>query len=172
VDRNLKPVYEKPSKFVTLLREQRGLELDHVKTLNNTRRGVTDRLASALLESITHDSRKHAVLCKALIDIEIGAVLPEMDVGDIIDVYQALEEYIKTEEEMIKRLESMLTKTLDGRTNAILRYLLADERRHHNTLKRMADLFSQSKIRFEEYLDLVEKYTHPVNKNMKNTQKS
>ena len=84
-----------------------------------------------------------------------------MYVGDVIDMSQALEEHVKVEVKMIKRLESMMEQTLDDRTHAILLYMLSDERRHHNTLITMLDLFRQSEIRIEEYLDLVEKYTYP-----------
>ena len=70
-----------------------------------------------------------------------------MYVGDVIDMSQALEEHVKVEVKMIKRLESMKEKTLDDRISAILCYMLSEERRHHNTLKRMVDLISQSEIK-------------------------
>ncbi len=95
VEKILKPVWEEPSEILESLRKQRSIELDHVKALKPTIKAVSDRLASALLESIIHDSKKHAVLCKALIDIETGAVMPEMDVGDVIDISQAIEEHIE-----------------------------------------------------------------------------
>ena len=142
VEKILKPVWEKPSAILDSLRAQRSIELDHVKALKPTIKGVSDRLASALLESIIHDSKKHAVFCKALIDVETGAVLPEMDVGDVIEVSQAIEEHIKVEAEMIKSLESMMEKSLDDRTRIILRYMLSDERRHHSILKRIVNLFT------------------------------
>ena len=137
----MKTVWEKSSEILEILREQRSIEFDHVKALKPTIKAVSDRLASALLESIIHDSKKHAVLCKALIDIETGAVMPEMDVGDVIDISQAIEEHIEVEVEMIKRLESMLKKSSDDRISVILGYMLSDERRHHSILKRIVDQF-------------------------------
>jgi len=124
-------------------------------------KAISDQLVSSLLESIVHDSLKHAAFCKVLIDIETGVIPPEIDVGDAIDMAQAIEEHVEVEAEMIKRLESMLTKTEDERTKGILNHMLSDERRHHNVLKRMANLFSQSETRFVEYLDLFEKYMYP-----------
>jgi rubrerythrin len=137
----LKPVWEKPSDILDSLREQRRIELDHIKALNPTINAVSDRLAIALLESIIHDSKKHAALCKALIDIERGAVRREMDVGDVIDLSHVLEEHIEVEVKMIKYLESIMNTSQDDRTRVILGYMLSDERRHHSILKRILEQF-------------------------------
>ena len=67
--------------------------------------------------------------------------MPEMDVGDVIDISQEIEKHIEVEAEMIKRLESMLKKSSDDRISVILGYMLSDERRHHSILKRIFDQF-------------------------------
>lgn len=154
-----KLVWEKPSEFIRLLRDQRKLELSHAEALRPTMEAASNEIASTLLESLIHDSLKHASLCKVLIDAETGVIPTEMDVGEAVDMSQAIEEHMKSEEEMIKRLESMLGKTEDEKTRAVLGYMLSDERLHHNTLKRMARLFTQSETRSEEYFDLFERYT-------------
>ncbi|MCW4038474.1 MAG: hypothetical protein NWF13_07040 [Candidatus Bathyarchaeota archaeon] len=156
-----KLVWEKPSEFVRLLRAQRDLEEGHVAALRPTMKAISDQLVFTLLESIVHESLKHAAFCKALIDLETGVIPPKLDVGDAIDMAQAIEEHVEVEAAMIKRLEYMLTKTEDEKTKGILNYMLSDERRHHNTLTRMANLFSQHETRFGEYLDLFERYLYP-----------
>lgn len=86
------------------------------------------------------DSVSHARLCQLLIDLAVGGAPPEMEVGGIIDMSQAIEEHIQVEEQMIKRLELMLAKQLDDKSHLLLSYMLADERRHHNLLKKIMDL--------------------------------
>ncbi|UCH02733.1 MAG: hypothetical protein JSV20_02810 [Candidatus Bathyarchaeota archaeon] len=154
-------VWEEPSDLIKLLRKQRDMEMSHVAALKPTMEAIADKLVSTLLESIIYDSRKHAAFCKILIDLETGVMIPEMDVGDAIDMAQAIEEHIEAEAEMIKRLEAMLLKTEDDRSKGILNYMLTDERRHHNALKKMAVLFSQSETPFEDYLNVFEKYMYP-----------
>ena len=149
------------SSLVALFKVQRRLELNHVKTLKPTLKIVSDQLASALLEAIIHDSRKHAAFCKLLIDIESGKGSSELDVENAIEVYQAIEEHLEVEAEMLNHLKSLLGKADDSRSKAIINYMLSDERRHHNTLKRMADLFNQIEREYDEYLNLVERYLYP-----------
>lgn len=57
------------SKLIEMLEEQRDLELEHVKRLQPSVEKASHRLVSALLETILHDSMKHAALCQALIDV-------------------------------------------------------------------------------------------------------
>jgi hypothetical protein len=61
------------SKLIDLLEKQRDMELEHVERLQPSVEKAGHRLVSALLETILHDSRKHAALCQALIDLEAGA---------------------------------------------------------------------------------------------------
>lgn len=129
------------AKLTAFLREQRDLELGHVKALEPTMRTVTDKVVYALLESIVHDSLKHSAFCDALLERETGVAL---GVDDVLDLTNAIEEHVKAEETMIKRLESKIGHVAEGRTRGILKHMLADERRHHAILKRLANLLSKS----------------------------
>ncbi len=77
------------TKLIELLKEQRDLELEHVKRLQPSVEKAGHRLVSALLETILHDSRKHAALCQALIDLEVGAapVTLDMDMGTAVRLH-------------------------------------------------------------------------------------
>lgn len=149
------------SDLIGLVREQKKIELGHVRALRPTMKSVSNRLASALLESIVHDSRKHAGFLSALIDIKTSQdSSAELDVGESVNMLQAVEEHIKVEEEMINRLEAMLKQPLDGWTRAILTNMLSDERRHHSILQGMSDLFSRGEPQYEDYFGLAEKYMY------------
>ncbi len=66
--------------LIELLEKQRDLELEHVERLEPSIEKAGHRLVSALLETIIHDSRKHAALCQALIDVQAGAAPVTLDV--------------------------------------------------------------------------------------------
>lgn len=146
--------------FVKLLNKNRDLELDQVKAVEPTRKGMKNVLAATLLECIIHDSRKHAALFKAMTDVESGTVPREMDVGEGIDMTEAIDEHIEVESEMIKQIESMLENVEDDKVRVVLQYILEEEHRHHSTLQRMADLFGRGEEGYEEYYDLFEKFTY------------
>jgi hypothetical protein len=97
------------SKLVELLEKQRDMELEHVKRLQPSVEKTGHRLASALLETILHDSMKHAALCQALLDLEAGAAPAtlDMDMGTAVGLHQDIRAHVKVEERMITRLESI-----------------------------------------------------------------
>lgn len=108
------------------MKEQKELELSYVAKLQPTMEAVHHRLVSALLETIIHDSRKHAALCQALIDVEAGAapVTLDADMATAIDLHQAIKQHTRVEEAMIKRIENILGKVQDERVKDILSYIL------------------------------------------------
>jgi hypothetical protein len=136
----LKPVWEKKSEYVQFLRQQKQLELDHAKALTPTIQAISDPLASCLLKIVIQDSATHASLCDVLVNMKVGAVPPKMDIGDIVEMSHAIKEHIQVEENMIKRLESASRYQLDDRSQILFQYMLADERRHHNLLKKIMEL--------------------------------
>ena len=97
-------------------------------------------MSSTLFQLIVQDSVTHSRICKILIDMKIGDVPSEMEGGDVLDASKAIEEHIQVEEQMIKRLESMLTQQIDVQSRELLNYLVADERRDHNLLKKIMEI--------------------------------
>ncbi|UCD46010.1 MAG: ferritin-like domain-containing protein [Candidatus Bathyarchaeota archaeon] len=148
------------SKIVDLLKEQKALELGHVERLQPTIDGVGHRLIAALLETVVHDSRKHAALCQALIDVEAG-VAPatlDTDMATAVDLHQRIKQHTRVEEEMIGRIGAIVAEVEDDRVKEILGYILSDERRHHDALRQLSNLLDRDTAAFDEYLDLFQKY--------------
>lgn len=148
------------SSLVELLKKQRELELGHVERLKPMLKVVGHRLVSALLETIVHDSRKHAALCQALIDVEAGAapVTLDTDMATAVELHQQIKQHIRVEEDMIERVRQILERVDDDRVREILRYILRDEERHHSTLQRLSNLVDRDVAAYDEYLDLFQKY--------------
>jgi rubrerythrin len=148
------------SKLVELLEKQRDLELEHVKRLQPSVDKAGHRLVSALLETILHDSRKHAALCQALIDLEAGAapVTLDVDMGAAVGLHQDIRQHVQVEERMIARLESIRDGVEEPRIREIVDHLLADERRHHSLLQRLSNIMDSDTAAYDEYLGLIQKY--------------
>lgn len=147
-------------KLIELLKKQRDLELEHVERLRPSIEKSGHRLVSALLETILHDSRKHAALCQALIDVEAGAapVTLDVDMGAAVGLHQNILQHLRVEESMIARLESMMEEVEEPRVREILDHLLADERRHHSLLQRLSNIIDSDTAAYDEYLGLIQKY--------------
>lgn len=147
-------------KLIELLEKQRDLELEHVERLRPSIEKAGHRLVSALLETILHDSRKHAALCQALIDVEAGAapVTLDVDMGAAVGLHQDILQHLRVEESMIARLESMREEVEEPRVREILDHLLADERRHHSLLQRLSNIIDSDTAAYDEYLGLIQKY--------------
>lgn len=147
-------------KLIELLKKQRDLELEHVERLRSSIEKSGHRLVSALLETILHDSRKHAALCQALIDVEAGAapVTLDVDMGAAVGLHQDILQHLRVEESMIARLESIREEVEEPRVREILDHLLADERRHHSLLQRLSNIIDSDTAAYDEYLGLIQKY--------------
>jgi rubrerythrin len=148
------------STVIDLLEKQRDLGLEHVKRLRPSVEKAGHRLVSALLETILHDSRKHAALCPALIDVEAGVapVTLDVDMGTAVGLHQDIFQHVRVEESMITRLESIREGVEEPRIREILDHLLADERRHHSLLQRLSNIIDSDTAAYDEYLGLIQKY--------------
>ncbi len=146
--------------FVELLRKQRDIELSHAERLAESMEQLEHPLIGALLEAILHDSRKHAAVCQALIDVDGGEVPLRLDVdmGPAVSLHQDIKQHVSVEAEMIERLEEMLGQARDDRVKAFLGYLLEEERRHHSMLSGISNLIDRDSVVIDEYLGLFEKY--------------
>jgi hypothetical protein len=147
-------------KLIEMLEEQRDLELEHVKRLQPSVEKASHRLVSALLETILHDSMKHAALCQALIDVEARAapVILDMDMGTAVGLHQDIRAHVQIEERMINRLESIREGVEEHRVREIVDHLLADERRHHSLLQRLSSIIDTDTAAYDEYLGLIQKF--------------
>jgi rubrerythrin len=146
--------------FVELLRKQRDIELSHAERLAESMEQLEHPLIGALLEAILHDSRKHAAVCQALIDVDGGEVPLRLDVdmGLAVSLHQDIKQHVAVKAEMIERLEEMLGQARDDRVKAFLGYLLEEERRHHSMLSGISNLIDRDSVAIDEYLGLFEKY--------------
>jgi rubrerythrin len=146
--------------LVEQLKEQKKLELNHIKELKPSVAKAQNKLVAALLESIVLDSQKHAAICQALIDVKGGEISASMDIdmGAAVGLHQDIKQHIRVEADMLTRVGVMAREAKDKRVKAMIQYILEDEKRHHSTLQALSNLIDQNSAAFEEYLELFQKY--------------
>ena len=146
--------------LVEQLKEQKKLELNHIKELKPSVAKAQNKLVAALLESIVLDSQKHAAICQALIDVKGGEISASMDIdmGAAVGLHQDIKQHIRVEADMLTRVGVMAREAKDKRVKAMIQYILEDEKRHHSTLQALSNLIDQNSAAFDEYLELFQKY--------------
>jgi rubrerythrin len=145
---------------IDLLKKQKKIELGHVAALTETMKDVENPMIKVVLESIVHDSRKHAAIAQALIDVEAGAVPHklDMDLGPATNFNQNIKQHVKAEMEMIEMLGKIGGLITDDRVQKFIDYLVEEEKRHHKLLKEFSLLLDRDTVAMDEYLELFQKY--------------
>jgi rubrerythrin len=148
------------SQIVKHLKEQKDLELSHIKTLTPLAERISHPLVRVVLQAIIQDSGKHASICQALIDVDAGEVPQrlDLDMARAIDLHQQIKQHIRVESKMITSLETMIKEVKDDRVAGLLNYMLEDERRHHGLLTGLSNLLDRDEAAFDEYMKLFQTF--------------
>ncbi len=143
---------------IDLLKKQKKIELGHVAALTETMKDVENPMIKVVLESIVHDSRKHAAIAQALIDVEAGAVPHklDMDLGPATNFNQNIKQHIRAEMEMIEMLEKIGGLITDDRVQKFIDYLVEEEKRHHKLLKEFSQPPDRDTAAMDDYLELLQ----------------
>lgn len=148
------------SDTVKKLQEQKALELSHIRSLTPVAEKAGHPLVKVILESVIHDSGKHASICQALIDVDAGEAPRrlDLDMAKAVELHQSVKQHIRVESEMIERLESMVEAAEDDRVVELLRFMLEDERRHHRLLTGLSNLLDRDEAALDEYMRLFQAF--------------
>jgi hypothetical protein len=148
------------SKIIKLLKKQKEIEISHAENLKKSLKGLKHPLVTVLIESIIHDSKKHADICQALINVDAGTIPFKLDVdmASAINLHQDIKKHIMIEKKMIQQLEEANKLIEDDRVAEFLKYLIEEEKRHHEVLQMMSNLIDRDTTTIDEYLGLFQKY--------------
>ena len=144
---------------VDLLKEQKKIELGHVTALTDTMKTVQNPMIKVLLDMIVFDSRKHAAIAQALIDVEAGSTPHrlDMDLGPATSFNQNIKQHVRVEQDMIEKLGEISKMVNDDRVKKFVDYWVDEERKHHTILKEFSLLLDRNSS-MDEYMDLFQKY--------------
>ena len=145
---------------IDLLKEQKRLELGHVEVLSKSIKDLKQPMARVIIEAIIHDSKKHAAIAQALIDVEAGMAPMKMDIdmGPAVNLHQNIKQHVRVEQDMIEMLGEIDAMVKDDRVKAFIAYLVEEEKRHHQLLKELSNLIDRDSVSLDEYVGLFEKY--------------
>jgi len=123
--------------------------------LENASLNVSNVMVKALMAGIAYDSRKHAYLFRALVEMLRGESKPltESEYGML---GKAITEHINVELKMMRDIEELMNVIGDERLKYVLKYILDDEKRHHALLLGLQEAVNRRELVTEfDWLNIV-----------------
>jgi len=135
-------------------KEQVGAELAIVRSVNKSLKGVKNVVVTSVLKGIALDSQKHAAFYRALIELETSH--PALSEDELNNLKRVVKKHVADEEKALAAFKSTMAKVKDEKAKLLLESILADERRHHLTLKKVLDTIVRGvTITDQEWWDLL-----------------
>ena len=127
---------QEKKKILEFLKEQIELEERIVKMAEKTVSKTENVLVRGMIRGIALDSKKHANLLNAMIGLLLSKT-PFLSVQERKDIGESIKEHIELEEKAIETYTEMLKEVANKPMRLLLKYLIADEQRHHELLTRI-----------------------------------
>ncbi len=140
---------EEKAAIEKLLDEGIKLEEHIVKRAENTVKDVKNQLIKELVLGISLDSKKHANMLQSLKDL-LESKTPFIDVEERDSLSKDINEHIKLESKAIEEYSKLLDRVDRREMKLILSYLIEDEKRHHQLLKRIEKWIIEAQTYTEE----------------------
>jgi rubrerythrin len=135
--------------FLNMLKKQKELEIKVANELNLTINKSSNEVVKLLLDVIRMDSLKHAHILQSLEDIIQGKIFSSVEKTE---VKKALDKHIIEEQEMLNKIEEILKKVEGEQVKLILEGIVAEEHRHHASLKQLYEFIEKIEGLTEEDL--------------------
>ena len=138
--------------LISMLREQQKLEQKTIDSLNPMVSETKNSVIRLFLNRLVLDSMKHVDILQAAIDLNMGAVVSEIDKRRM---RKGLIEHIENEKFMLKSIENLAAKVEEEKTKFLLQQIADDEKRHHQILKHLLSIVEEiENIRDEDWWSL------------------
>ena len=125
--------------LLEFMKRQIVIEKEIVESLNKGVVNIKNPPVKGVLKGISLDSVKHAELYAAAVSLltDVSQALKQEN----LDEQKALvEKHIKMEADLIKKLEKIMPSVENTKVRFLLESILADERRHHDLLKKVLEI--------------------------------
>ncbi len=127
-------------KIITLLEKQLELEKENVRVLRKEMKNIDHYGIKILFEVLAADSSKHASMVQMMLDVlRKGELSKETFVSTWKQRntgLEAIRDHIEREKKMIELIKEEVLATENKTIKALLKYILTDEKQHHNILKK------------------------------------
>jgi rubrerythrin len=121
------------------LKRQIEIENEIVRSLNNSLSDIENPTVKGVLKGISLDSVKHAEMYASAITLltKVSKALQQEHLDKQRDL---VEKHIKLESELIEKIGETLPKIENEKVKLLLEAILADEKRHHELLKKILEI--------------------------------
>lgn len=134
--------------LVEFIKKQVEVENEIVHSLNEALKDLQNPAVKGVLRGISLDSVKHAEMYTSA--LALLTTVPRALSQEQLERHRALiERHIRIEAELINKISNIIPKIGDEKVKLLLTAILADERRHHDLLKRVLEIL----IRGETIMD-------------------
>jgi len=134
--------------MIEFFKDQIKLEHHIVESITNSLKNVRNPIVKQVLRAIAFDSQKHAGIYNAA--ISISQVTPALTDKEYRELKKITEKHVIDEEKAIAALDETMPKIKDKKVKFLLGSIVADEKRHHELLKRIMDLVVRKEAITEE----------------------
>lgn len=131
------------------------LEKEYAEKISSSGDRLRNIVVREIFKGISHDSRKHAGLFTAIVEILKGnrqAIFDE----DYDQLGEIIKEHIEVESTMTKDLGDLLKGDLDNSVKHLLTEIQMDEVKHHRVMKRILEsVVKKETISEKQYWDMI-----------------
>ncbi|MEM2465384.1 MAG: ferritin-like domain-containing protein [Candidatus Bathyarchaeia archaeon] len=125
--------------LVEFIRSQIAVEWEIVRSLEKALEDMRNPAVKGVLRGISLDSVKHAEMYSSALSLLTTA--PQALPQEQLERHKSLiEKHIRIEAELINKIDSIIPKVGDKKVKLLLTAILADERRHHELLKKVLEI--------------------------------
>jgi len=110
-----------------------------VESLNRSLDRVENPAVKSVLKGISYDSLKHADMYRS-VEKRPAEPLPPLSHESLLEQRGLIEKHIEYEMRLIAEIEKILPEVGDEKVALVLNAILADERRHHELLRRVLEV--------------------------------
>ena len=126
------------------------IELEHriVEAITRSLKTIRNPVAKQVLRAIAFDSQKHAGIYNPA--IALSSVTPALTDEEFTKLKETTERHIEDEEKAISALDEFMKGVKDEKIRFLLESIAADERKHHQLLKKVIELIVRREAITEE----------------------
>lgn len=137
-----------------LLEAQYELEKRVAEMLSRTVEDTENSILRLYLNRLVLDSLKHADMIQALMDLRKGVAL-SISHRELME--ESLEGHIAREEEMLRRLDGIISQVHEPKTKSFLQHIADDEKRHHKILNEVSQILTWRDSTQEDWWNTVDR---------------
>ncbi len=133
---------------IEFFKDQIKLEHHIIESITSSLKDVRNPVVKQVLRAIAFDSQKHAGIYNAA--ISISRITPALTDEEYRKIKNITEKHVIDEEKAIAALDKVMPKIKDKKIRFLLGSIVADEKRHHELLKKIMDLVVRKEAITEE----------------------